>query len=280
VASVEEWNRLVNGFDVEALAGQLQSVGAAYYIITIGQNSGYFLAPNAAYDRLVGIRPSKCSRRDLVADLAVALEKRGIKLIVYLPSGAPARDAVAVKALEWQNGAHRNREFQLKWEQVIREWSLQWGAKVAGWFFDGAYWPNTMYRMREAPNFVSFAAAARAGNPASAISFSPGTLNRPVSLTPEEDFIAGEMDDPARIMYRRIQDGLQDDKQVQILSFLGRRWGSGSPRFSTEQVIEFSRAAWKYGAAFTWDAPPQPDGTISQTFLDQLAAAGKAAGRR
>ena len=29
--TVEKWNALVDGFDVEALAGQLQSVGAGYY---------------------------------------------------------------------------------------------------------------------------------------------------------------------------------------------------------------------------------------------------------
>src|SRR5438128_2578740 len=48
----EEWNKLVEGFDVEGLAKQLESVGASYYLISIGQNSGFYLAPNATYDRL------------------------------------------------------------------------------------------------------------------------------------------------------------------------------------------------------------------------------------
>src|SRR6266516_4306674 len=87
--SVDEWNKLVVNFDVEGIAQQLQSAGARYYQISIGQNSGYYLAPNPVYDKIVGIQPSKCSRRDLVADLYDALNKRGIKLMVYLPSGAP-----------------------------------------------------------------------------------------------------------------------------------------------------------------------------------------------
>ncbi len=45
----ENWARLVDGFDVEAVASQLKEVGAAYYLISIGQNSGYYLSPNAAY---------------------------------------------------------------------------------------------------------------------------------------------------------------------------------------------------------------------------------------
>jgi hypothetical protein len=64
-----EWNKLIDNFDVEGLAKQLESAGAGYYLITIGQNSGYYLSPNATYDKLTGIQPSKCSRRDLVADL-------------------------------------------------------------------------------------------------------------------------------------------------------------------------------------------------------------------
>src|SRR5436853_7561374 len=44
--NVDEWNKLIDNFDVEALANQLQSVGASYYQISIGQNSGYFLSPN------------------------------------------------------------------------------------------------------------------------------------------------------------------------------------------------------------------------------------------
>src|SRR4030042_2544669 len=99
--SVEQWNHLVDHFDMEGLAGQLESVGAGYYLITIGQNSGYYLSPNAAYDRFVGIEPSQCSRRDLVTDLYDALHKRGIKLMGYLPSGAPGGDSVANAALQW-----------------------------------------------------------------------------------------------------------------------------------------------------------------------------------
>ena len=90
--SSEEWNRLIDGFDVEKLADQLTKVKAHYLFITLGQNSGHYLSPNATYDRLVGIRPSKCSRRDLVADLYKALEPKGIKLLVYLPAGAPSKD--------------------------------------------------------------------------------------------------------------------------------------------------------------------------------------------
>lgn len=249
--TVEKWNEMVNRFDVEGLAEQLKSVGAGYYLITIGQNSGYYLAPNATYDRFAGVQPSKCARRDLVADLYEALHKRDIRLMVYLPSGAPAGDKAAREALQWQNGPHPNREFQLKWEQIIREWSTRWGTKVAGWWFDGCYWPNTMYRGDEAPNFASFAAAARAGNPAGIVAFNPGVVPRILSVTPHEDYTAGEINDPNRVEIRRAVDGRIDGTQVHILSYLGERWGMGAPRFSTDQVIKWSQSIRKQGGAIT-----------------------------
>ena len=54
-ASVEHWNDLIDHFDVEGLADQLKSVGAGWYLISLGQNSGYYLSPNATYDKLTGI---------------------------------------------------------------------------------------------------------------------------------------------------------------------------------------------------------------------------------
>jgi len=274
--SVEIWNELINDFDVEGLAKQIESVGAGYYLITIGQNSGYYLSPNSTYDRYVGIEPSRCSRRDLVADLYEALNKRRIRLMVYLPSGAPAGDRVARHKLEWQNGYHRNREFQVKWEQVIREWSQRFGRKVVGWWFDGCYWPNAMYRCCESPNFASFADAARAGNPESIVAFNPGVVPRIISVTPHEDYTAGEINDPNRVEIRRAVNGKVDGSQVHILSFLGERWGMGSPRFSEEQVVAWSRRIRSQGGVITWDVPIQSDGLISQPFIDQLTAIGKA----
>ena len=275
--SVDEWNRLVDNFDVEGIAAQLQSVGASYYQITIGQNSGYYLSPNPTYDKLAGIQPSRCSRRDLVGDLYTTLHKRGIRLMVYLPSGAPAHDKAAVAALEWRNGPYKNREFQLKWEQVIRDWSQRWGNKVSGWWFDGCYFPNSMYRSAEAPNFASFAAAARAGNPNAILGFNPGVIYRIISITPEEDFTAGEIDKPDLIKVRRSVDGKVDGTQIHVLSFLGEKWGMGKPRFTAGQVVGYSQKVWAGGGAITWDVPLDLHGKISQPFLDQLAALHTAA---
>ena len=276
---VDKWNEIVDKFDVDALAEQIKSTGAGYHILTIGQNSGYFIAPNATYDRLTGISPSKCARRDLVSDMSDALKKRGLKLIVYLPSGAPAGDRVAREALQWKNGPgdYPNKEFQQKWEAIIADWSTRWGDKVVGWWFDGCYWPNTMYRSPEPPNFQSFAAAARAGNPKSAVAFNPGVVPRLISVSPYEDYTAGEISDPASVSIRRTDaNGMLDGKQAQVLSYLGRTWGMGEPRFTAERAIEYSNKIRRPGGVVTWDVPVRSTGHIPEAFVEQLKAIGQA----
>ena len=274
--NVETWNQLVDNFDVEGLADQLKAVGAGYQILTIGQNSGYFAAPNPTYDRITGIQPSKCSRRDLISDMATALSKRGIKLIVYLPAGAPAGDRAAREALQWQEGAYRNVEFQLKWEQVIRDWSVRFGTKVVGWWYDGCFWPNTMYRTPDAPNFSTFAAAARAGNPESALAFNMGSIPRVISSSPFDDYTGGEETNPARMEIRRASGGMLDGVQLHVLSYLGKAWGTGDPRFSNEDAINYSMEVRKLDGAITWDVPVQKNGLIPKPIMDQLAVINKA----
>ena len=184
--TAETWNKQVDAFDVAGFVDQLASTGAKYLLFTIGQNSGHYCSPNATYDRIVGITPSKCSRRDLIADLAKALAARNIRLMVYLPSGAPAADPVARQKLGWRWGepggwqlpgepvGGRLAEFQRNWEAVIREWSLRWGKSVSGWWIDGCYFADQMYRFDDEPNFASFARALKAGNPEAIVAFNPG----------------------------------------------------------------------------------------------------------
>jgi len=276
VMTVDLWNKLIDNFDVEGMAKRLESVGAGHYQLSIGQNSGYYLSPNPVYDKITGIQPSKCSRRDLVAEFYEPLGKLDIKLMVYLPSGGPSQDKAAVAALEWTNGPYPNKNFQLKWERIIAEWSRRWGKKVEGWWFDGCYFPNSMYRSPDPPNFASFAAAARTGNPDSVVAFNPGVIYRMISVTPNEDFTAGEIDQPDMFTARRTADGRIDGTQIHMLSFLGEKWGSGAPRFTTDQVIEYTRKVKEVSGSVTWDVPVKLNGEIEQRFLNQLSALGKA----
>lgn len=272
--TVENWNRVVDSYDVERLAEDLAAMKAGYFVITLGQNSGFYCSPNATYDRFVGVSPSKLSKRDLIADLYKALQPKGIRLMVYLPSGAPDRDPEAMAALEWQRGDHGRQEaFQRKWEAVIREWSQRWGRNVSGWWFDGCYWPDAMYRFEDAPSFESFAAAARAGNPDSIVAFNPGVKMPVITMTPFEDYTAGEVNEPGEVAHegRRIEQA-----QFHVLSHLGAYWCAEPPRYADEEAARITVNIVRNGGVVSWDVPPRPDGRVLEVYQGQLRAIGAA----
>ena len=97
---------LVDQFDVEALASQLAKAGAKYFVITLGQNSGYLNSPNATYNKYTGYAVGeRCSKRDLPLDLYRVLQPKGIKLMLYLPCQTPNEDKRAQKAFGLREGS-------------------------------------------------------------------------------------------------------------------------------------------------------------------------------
>lgn len=286
----EDWNKQVDAFDVEGLAKQLAAIGTPYFFLTLGQNSGHYCSPNETYDRIVGIRPSKCSKRDLIAEIAAALAPHKIRMMAYLPSGAPDRDPVAMKQLQWRNGGawgtpaeRRLPEFQRDWEAVIREWSERWGKQVHGWWIDGCYFAEDMYRAPEGPNFASFAAALKSGNPESLVAFNPGVKVPVICHSEFEDFTAGEISTQLPVHDHTAPLGRWVERnghkaQFHILSFLGEWWASGPKRFSDDLAIAYTRYVTSREGVVTWDAPIGVKGLIAPEFVEQLKAIRQAVG--
>ncbi len=279
---VSEWNARIDAFDVDALARQLSAARVPYFVITLGQNSGFYLSPNETYDRIVGIRPSKCSRRDLIADLARALSARGIRLLAYLPGMAPAADAIAKARLEGEPD-ERMTALQRNWEAIVREWSLRWGRALSGWWIDGPYNADA-YRHPGAPNYRSFAQALKAGNPDSLVAFNNGLRTPLYSMTEYEDYTPGEIErdltvapgnvaDFSRLAnYERFLNGAQ----LHVLTIMGEWWGKGPVRFPDELTIGYTKFINSRGGVVSWDVPLTTSGLIDPEFLPQLTTLGHA----
>jgi alpha-L-fucosidase len=299
--TVDSWNRKVDGFDAKKLAEQLVAAKAKFFCLTIGQNSGFFLSPNQRYDELVGRTPSRLSKRDLVADMIAALRGTDIRMMVYLPSHAPAQDRQAIEGLKctpkWDGsqwcmfpGSYicvdgvddRLTAFQRHWEEIIAEWSRRWGREVHGWWFDGCYYADKMYRSKDEPNFASFAAATKAGNPDSLVAFNPGVKAPIICYTEHEDYTAGELCEALPVDYvspwSTEYGATIDGAQRHHFTFLGRWWGDPQPRFPEELVVGYTKYVASRGGVMMWDVGTNPDGTISDGCLAQLVALGKAMG--
>lgn len=286
--SAEAWNRRVDSFDVASFAEQVKESGAGHIIFTIGQNSGFYCAPNPVYDELTGISDSRLSRRDLMDEIATALAPE-VKVFAYMPSHAPAMHQEAVRALKcmppWDCGCwglkhfwakeesadERLTEFQGHWEDILRYWALKWGDKISGWWIDGCYYYEKLYCGDTEPNFKTFAQALRAGNPSCGLAFGAGTAKPFLRLTQEQDYTAGETS--VAFPVHNKWDTLQkqtEGQQLHILSYLGSWWGEGSPRFDDQFACGYTRQLIQSGGVLTWDVPIETNGNINSAFRKQL----------
>jgi alpha-L-fucosidase-like protein len=264
---------LVDRFDIPALAGQLASAGAKYFVITLGQNSGYFISPNAVYGRRTGYAPGeRCARRDLPMDLARELKPMGIRLLLYLPAQTPNRDRRAQEAFGLPVGSKDqpiDLEFARKWAEVIAEWSVRYGDRVAGWWFDGSY--EHVHFNDEIARV--YAEAARRGNPRSILAFNPGV--RVIHLTKAEDYTAGELNEPFDVIpASRWLDG----SQWHALTYLGSGWSQRNTRYPDERWVAWVKAVVARGGAVTldmgpnWDPEAGPIGSLAEKQLRQVQA--------
>ncbi len=263
----------VNDFDVEAVAKQLEDMGAKYFMFTLGQNSGWFNAPNTTYDRITGYQPGeRCATRDLPIELYRALHAKGIRLMLYLPCQTPNRDIRAQKAFGLPQGPSDqpiDRAFATQWAEVIRDWSVRYGDKVSGWWFDGGY---QQIHFNEDIASV-FADAVKQGNTNAIVTFNPGV--KLIRYTQAEDYTAGELNDPFGIVpTSRWVNG----SQWHALTFLGSSWGRRDVRHPTERWRSWFKTVVTHGGALTLDMGPNMDpktgpiGAIGKEQAEQFRA--------
>ncbi len=275
-----KWQEKVDAFDVEACASEMEQAGAGYVFITLGQNSGFICSPNSVYEKYAGYKPSeRCSKRDLPLELAAALSKRKIRMLLYLPSRAPQRDQQAMQGL---SDVHERQpapqEFTRKWSDVIREWSVRYGDKVSGWWFDGSYNTAGWDDPAQPCNWTTWAAACRAGNTQSILAFNPGTKLPKAfqALTEEQDYTAGEQNKlGATPQTNPVPKGVQ----WHLLTYLGSSWGKAQPeggtRFTDNEIIDAIRTINEQGGVVSLDVA-HVNGRINPEHLRQLIAVKQA----
>ena len=294
--SAEAWNARVDAFDAQAHAKRIADLGAGYYFFTIGQTSGHYCAPNETYDKIAGIEPGKCARRDLIGDLAEALNAHGIPMLVYSISQSPLVEPEKSRfGWEWgfdgPTGAWSDKDgnplpmtgkrladFQRKWEAVHREWSERWGKRVKGWWIDSCYFADGMYFHDDEPNFASFARALRAGNDDAIVAFNNGWIPPVTALTDEADYTAGEAalvlpQCPGRFTQSKWHSGTfppPENKQFHVLSYLGPYWNQPTNRFPDEFVYGYTKHVIENGGVVSWDTAIAADGTIPEEQERQL----------
>jgi len=153
----ETWSQWVDNVDVEKVADQVAEIGAGYFVISTGQMGKYHCTPNPVYEKLWGLRPYEYgSRRDLPHDLAQALKKRNIRMMLYITAhphdvsnGAAEHTAAAEKigwyrtekykspTGVWKYGLEATREATDKWIEAVKWWIEHYRGICSGYWIDG-----------------------------------------------------------------------------------------------------------------------------------------------
>lgn len=175
------YEQAVDNFDVERFAQTVHECGGKLVFFTTSWAEYYFPAPIRAIDNIL---PGRTTKRDLVADLSRALEKYGIRLILYYHVGHGDQGWMSAQNSIKDYSDSNIGDVFVNIEKIVAEISQRYGDKLSGlWLDDGrCYYANGV-------RFENVAKAAKSGNKDMVLCFNPWVLPR---MTDFQDFFAGE----------------------------------------------------------------------------------------
>lgn len=269
-------------FDVEAFADMIESTGARYIVWSLSWHQYWLHSPNAAVDEIMG-HSNLTSERDLVGDVAQAMQDRGIRFMLYYHQGMQEEP-------EWKakqqfpgsfddTGAGDRTVFFNNWKAVISEYGARFGTNLDGWIFDDGtvYYPA---------HFEDLARAAREGNPNRFISYNNVGA---VRLTDFSDMTLGEREMSEASHYGAAPvggDGIFTQGPFEGLYQHSMNpadyWGifeadqNVTTRISSTAAANAMRSAAERNVAISLSMVMWEDGTVLESTLEVMKAAGAA----
>jgi hypothetical protein len=273
----KSYEEATRDFDVNAFADMVANTGAGFIVFATSWSSYYFPAPIQSWER---VAPGHTTHRDLIADLAAALDKRHIKLMLYYHAGR-IQDSWWTR--EETDAMDHNAYFKA-WEDQVREIGLRYGDKLAGWWFDDGI---AFYYPMQAP-WKAMTEAAKAGFSGRVIGYNAWILPRANDL---QDYACGEGDFPDHLTPENNTElpiggsgiflsGPQKGLQATItLTNEGQDWGHVQPdtaipppRYSTPQMIDYIRQAMARRDVPVINLEVYQDGTPSPQAVEEFKA--------
>lgn len=267
--SPKPYQQAVRDFDVEHFAQMVAEMGAHHAVFTTSHAGFYFPGPNKTIDSIL---PGRTCDRDLITDMAGALAKRGIKLILYFHPGHD--DA------PWWARTHfdeNKAEYFRQWCAIIREIGERYGKGLAGFWFDDAIF--TYYPFE--PPWEEMTRAAKAGNANRLIIYNSWILPRAnefYEVFAGENYFSREVIEGNGFLpvggTGKFTGGPQRGLQGHITTFVEGDWGHfkldspiEAPQFSAEMMIAGIQDCMRRKNVPTFDVEIYQEGTISpQTF--------------
>jgi hypothetical protein len=246
----------VPDFPVDRFVEMVAATGAGYVLFTVGHAQPYCPAPLSSWEKYF---PGKTTKRDLIAELAEALNAKGIKLMCYFPAHVIGKYPKA-----------SSQEFTQMTSDILNEFGERYGEKVAGYWFDGFYQCFEKY-----PDFSfrDFYKVCKAGNSNRIIALNSWIYP---SVTEWQDYWAGETSSPVGLPVNGTNArGPGQGLRYQSLIIMEPYWvqqkvDMPAPRFDAQTLGDYVSQCMKNGGAVTINLGIYQDGSVDPRAVDLL----------
>ncbi|MDO6792074.1 hypothetical protein Q4588_14285 [Tamlana sp. 1_MG-2023] len=257
----DQYQKLVNEFDVDAFVKNVVDIGASWVTFTCAHGTQDWPGPSKTID---AIKPGFTCERDLIRELIDGLGKHNIRLMLYYNPNSGMED---LYGNTYGNGEKPDPSGYFKFlEDHFREVSLRYGedlATAAGYIDDGGW---KVYQLD--PPWEKFAKAIKAGNPNAPIGFSQNLFP---NLTPFSDLVVSDGSGrvPEILPAFLFEEGGQLEGQYPASWFYMDGWSSRTgngiftqkPKFSAEKYIQIFKDADRANTPITINLAMTPDVT-------------------
>ena len=260
--TIKSYEDAVNAFDVEKFANMVEETGAGYVIFTIGHAESYCPAPIKSWE----IRhPGKTTERDLIMEIADALNKKGVQLICYL--NGPLAFNLNVK----NDPSERDKQdFVSNFQDMLEEIGQRYKNKIAGYWFDS--WYQIFEKYPDVP-FEDFNKAAKLGNDKRIICLNSWIYPK---VTAWQDYWAGEVASPVALPKNGYMiNGPVPDLPYHALLIMEPYWvqqnaAMPDPRFNASELSQYIISCVENGGAVTVNMGIYQDGTVGAKALEVM----------
>ena len=266
----EQYQELVNKFDVDAFVEAVVETGASWVTFTCAHGTQHWPGPSKTID---SIKPGFTCERDLIRELIDGLAKHDIRLMLYYNPNSGMEDLYGDV---YGDGETPDPSGYFNFlESHFREVSLRYGkdlASTAG-YIDDSGWKVYQY---DTP-WEKLAKAIKAGNPNAPVGFSQNIFP---NLSPFSDLVVS--DGSGRVPEIQpsflFEEGGQLAGQYPASWFYMDGWSSkvtngkftAKPQFSTEKYIEIFKNADKANMPITINLTMTPDVNREHPFFNPV----------
>jgi len=258
----KSYARAVDDFDVNRFAEMVEATGAGYVIVTIGHAESYCPAPLGAWEKY---HPGKTTRRDLIAEMADALNAKGIKLMCYL-------NAASLTGYPKVG----EEQFTRIMTEIVSEFGDRYRDKVAGYWFDCCYQAKEKY---PGFSFREFFKTCKVGNPDRIVALNSWIYP---NVSEWQEYWAGESGSLVGLP----RDGTTQERgpgaglRYHALLIMEPYWVQQKvemprPRFTAQELGDYIDRCKANGGAVTINLGIYQDGTVDPQAVEVLQEVGK-----